>query len=323
MTEMGASVNGTTNEDRTFYFETVPSNFLERALYLEADRMGNLLGAMSQEKLDNQRDVVKNERRQGVDNQPYGTASEKIEEIMYPGTHPYHWDTIGSMEDLSAASMDDVKGFFRTYYVPNNAVLVLSGSFDEKQAKTWIEKYFGPIAQGGNVVRPNPAQPKLTGEVRKTFEDAVPLPRLYMVWHSVAANTADEAALDMLGSILSSGRGSRLQSNLVYGKGELAQNINARNGSNEIAGLFQVTATAKRPDQSLDEIEKEVNAEIQKIQATPPTCGGDVAGIEQYRGPNDLSSANGCRQRKCAEQFRRASKASRICFRTNLTSTTK
>jgi len=234
--------------------------------------MGNLLGAMSQEKLDNQRDVVKNERRQGVDNQPYGTASEKIEEIMYPGAHPYHWDTIGSMEDLSAASMDDVKGFFQTYYVPNNAVLVLSGSFDEKQAKTWIEKYFGPIAQGGNVVRPNPAQPKLTGEVRKTFEDAVPLPRLYMVWHSVAANTADEAALDMLGSILSSGRGSRLQSNLVYGKGELAQNINARNGSNEIAGVFQVTATAKRPDQSLDEIEKEVNAEIQKIQAAPPTA---------------------------------------------------
>jgi zinc protease len=272
MTEMGANVNGTTNEDRTFYFETVPSNFLERALYLEADRMGNLLGAMSQEKLDNQRDVVKNERRQGVDNQPYGTASEKIEDIMYPAAHPYHWDTIGSMEDLSAASMDDVTGFFKSYYVPNNAVLVISGSYNEAQAKTWIEKYFGPIAKGADVTRPNPTQPKLDREIRKTVEDTVPLPRLYMVWHSVARYTADEPALDMLGSILSSGRGSRLQSNLVYGKADLAQNINARNGSNEIAGLFQITATGKRPDQNLEAIEKEINAEIQRIQTAPPTA---------------------------------------------------
>ncbi|MFM9905868.1 MAG: M16 family metallopeptidase [Pyrinomonadaceae bacterium] len=284
MTEMGANVNGTTNEDRTFYFETVPSNFLERSLYLEADRMGNLLGAMSQEKLDNQRDVVKNERRQSYDNQPYGTSSEKIGEIMYPASHPYHWDTIGSMEDLSAASMDDVKNFFRTYYVPNNAVLVLAGSFDEKQAKGWIEKYFGPIAQGGAVARPTPAQPNLTGEIRKTVEDTVPLPRLYMVWHSVAANAVDEPALDMLASILSSGRGSRLQSNLVYGKSELAQNIFARNGTNELAGLFQVVATAKRPDQSLDTIEKEINAEIQKIQSTPPTAG------EMSRALNSIES---------------------------------
>ena len=153
ITEMGATVNGTTDEDRTWYFETVPSNFLERSLFLEADRMGNLLDAMTQEKLDNQRDVVKNERRSGVDNQPYGTSFEKIGDIMYPATHPYHWSTIGSMEDLSAASMDDVKGFFRTYYVPNNAVLVLAGSFDEKQAKGWIEKYFGPITKGNTTIK--------------------------------------------------------------------------------------------------------------------------------------------------------------------------
>ena len=127
--DMGGNVNGTTNEDRTYYYEVVPSNFLERTLYLEADRMGGLLDAMTQEKLDNQRDVVKNERRLRVDNQPYGTSSERIGEIMYPEGHPYHWSVIGSMADLSAASLDDVKGFFRQYYTPNNAVLVLSGDF--------------------------------------------------------------------------------------------------------------------------------------------------------------------------------------------------
>src|SRR5688572_21888991 len=137
--EAGGSVNGTTNVDRTWYYETVPSNFLELAIMLEADRLGGLLEAMTQEKLDNQRDVVKNERRQRVDNQPYGTAFEKIGEIMYPKGHPYNWTTIGSLEDLQAATMDDVKAFFRQYYTPNNTILVLSGDFDEKQARTWIE----------------------------------------------------------------------------------------------------------------------------------------------------------------------------------------
>jgi zinc protease len=269
--EAGATLNGTTDEDRTYYFETVPSNFLERALYMEADRMGGLLDAMSQEKLDNQRDVVKNERRQRVDNQPYGTASEKIAEIMYPENHPYHWTTIGSMEDLTAASMDDVKAFFRQYYVPENAVLVLSGDFDVKQAKGWVEKYFGPIAKGTSPIkRPDPAQPAMSGEIRKTYEDAVPLPRLYMVWHSSPQFSADEAPLDMLSSILSSGRGSRLQSNLVYGK-ELAQAAFANNSTSEIAGVFQVVATAAR-GKSIDDIEKEINLELERIKKDPPTA---------------------------------------------------
>ena len=269
MDELGANVNGTTNEDRTYYYETVPSNFLERALYLEADRMGGLLAAMTQEKLDNQRDVVKNERRQRIDNVPYGTASERIGEIMYPEEHPYHHSVIGSMADLSAASLDDVKGFFRQYYVPNNATLVVSGDYDEKQAKEWVEKYFGSIAKGADIVRPNQPEPKLNGEIRKTYEEVVPLPRLTMVWHSVPQYAPDEAALDMLGSILSSGRGSRLQNDLVYGK-ELAQIVAAYNGTNEIAGLFQITALAK-PGKSLDEIEKEINSEIERIKQTPPT----------------------------------------------------
>src|SRR6476619_5850676 len=135
--ELGGNVNGTTNEDRTYYYEAIPSNFLERTLYMEADRMGNLLDAMSQEKLDNQREVVKNERRFRVDNVPYGQSEERTIEVMYPEGHPYHHSVIGSMSDLSAASIDDVKSFFRQYYVPNNAVLVLSGDFDEKQATAW------------------------------------------------------------------------------------------------------------------------------------------------------------------------------------------
>ncbi len=267
--ELGGNVNGTTDEDRTYYYEVVPSNFLERALYMEADRMGGLLDAISQEKLDNQRDVVKNERSFRVDNQPYGTAGEKIGEIMYPAGHPYHWSVIGSIADLSAASLDDVKGFFRQYYAPNNAILVLAGDYDEKQAKQWVEKYFGPIAKGADITRPNPAQPKLTGEIRKTYEETVPLPRLSLVWHSVPQYSADEAALDILGSVLSGGRGSRLQSNLVYGK-EIAQTIGAGNSTSEIAGLFQITALAK-PTKSLDEIEKEVNVEIERLKKEAPT----------------------------------------------------
>lgn len=282
MEDVGAQVNGTTNEDRTYYYEVVPSNFLERTLYLEADRMGNLLDAMSQEKLDNQRDVVKNERRQRVDNQPYGTAGERIGEIMYPAGHPYHWPVIGSMADLSAASMADVEGFFRQYYAPNNAVLVLAGSFDEKQAKKWIEQYFGPIKKGAAITRPSAAQPKLDKEVRLTIEDNVPLPRLMLVWHSVPQNTPDEAALTFLGNILSSGRGSRLQSSLVYGK-ELAQNIFAFNNTSEIGGLFRIDALAK-PGRSLDEIEKEINDQIAKIKAQPPTAD------EMTRALNSIES---------------------------------
>ena len=267
--DMGGDVNGTTDEDRTYYYEVVPSNFLERSLYLEADRMGGLLDAMTQEKLDNQRDVVKNERRLRYDNQPYGTMPERIGEIMYPEGHPYHHSVIGSMADLSAASLEDVKSFFRSYYVPNNAVLVLSGDYDEKQARAWIEKYFGSIAKGADITRPKNAQPKLSGEIRKTYEDAVPFPRVSMVWQSVSQYSNDEAALDTLASILSSGRGSRLQSNLNYGK-ELVSQISAANGTSEIGGLFQISATA-RPGKSLEEIEKEINLEIERIKKEPPT----------------------------------------------------
>lgn len=268
--EAGATINGTTNQDRTWYFQTVPSNFLELALFMEADRLGNLLPAMTQEKLDNQRDVVKNERRQRVDNQPYGTAFERIGELMYPKPHPYNWSTIGSLEDLQAASMDDVQSFFRQYYVPNNAILVISGDFEDRQARALVEKHFGPIPAGGKIERPNPAQPKLEKEIRTTVEDSVPLARRYFVWHGVRAYSPDEPALDVLSNILSSGRTSRLQSNLLYGK-ELVQQVFANSGTNEIAGLFQIQATA-RPGKSLDDIEKEIDAEIERIKNEAPSA---------------------------------------------------
>ncbi len=268
--EAGATINGSTNVDRTNYFEVVPSNFLELALFMEADRLGGLLDAMTQEKLDNQRDVVKNERRQNYDNQPYGTAFEKISELIYPKDHPYNWTTIGSLTDLSNASQDDVKSFFRQYYVPNNTSLVIAGDFDPKQAKTWVEKYFGIIPTGAEIKRPNPPTPKIEGEMRKSFEDSVQLPRLYMVWHTVPDNTPDEAALDMLQFVLSSGRGSRLQTNLVYDK-QLSQDASASHFGREIAGNFLIASTA-RPGKSLDEIEKEINLEIERIKKEPPTA---------------------------------------------------
>ncbi len=278
--EAGANINGSTTSDRTNYYEVVPSNFLELALYMEADRMGGLLEAMTVEKLNNQRDVVKNERRFRVDNQPYGTAGERIGEIMFPAGHPYHWSVIGSMEDLSAASLDDVKGFFRQYYVPNNASLVIAGDFDPKQAKAWTEKYFGSIARGADITRPNPAMPKLDKETRVSVEDPLaPLPRLSLVWHSVRQGDKDEAALDMLGSILSAGRGSRLQSNLVYNK-ELVQSIGAGNGTREVAGTFQVTALA-RPGKTLDEIEKEINVELERVKQAPPTADEMMRALNQ------------------------------------------
>ncbi len=282
--EAGANLNGSTNPDRTNYYEVVPSNFLELALFMEADRMGGLLEAMTQEKLDNQRAVVQNERRQRYDNQPYGTAFEKIAEIMYPADHPYHWTTIGSLADLNAASMDDVKGFFRQYYVPNNASLVIAGDFDPKQAKAWVEKYFGPIATGSAITRPNPKTPVLSGEIRKTYEDDVRLPRLYMAWHTSAAGSKDEPALDILGAILSSGRGSRLQKKMVYDQ-QSVQSIFATNQTREIGGSFLVVATARPGGKTLEEIEKDVNAELEMIKTAPPTQE------EINRAVNDIESS--------------------------------
>ena len=268
--EAGGRVNATTDEDRTYYYDIMPSNFLELALYMEGDRLSGLLEAMTQEKLDNQRDVVKNEKRERLDNVPYNSVFERSQDLMYPKGHPYNWLAIGSMEDLSAASLDDVKTFFRQYYVPNNTILVLSGDFDEAQARGWIEKYFGGLKRGAEIKRPNPTMPKLNGEVRKTYEEAVPLPRLYIYWHSSPRFSTDEAAMDILSRILGNGRTSRLQSNLVFGK-EIAQTAFSGNNTLEYGGIFQLQITA-RPGKTLDELEKEANTEIERLKNEPPTA---------------------------------------------------
>ncbi|MBC7931342.1 MAG: insulinase family protein, partial [Rubrivivax sp.] len=267
--EIGGAINGSTTSDRTNYWELVPSNFLETALFMEAGRMKNLLEAMTMTKLDNQRDVVKNEKRQRIDNQPYGQAFYKIGQTMYPKDHPYNWPVIGWMEDLSAASLDDVKSFFSTYYVPNNASLVLSGDFDPKEARALIEKYFGPVQKGADVARPKPAMPALDREIREQIDDRVQLPRVYMSWHSVPQYSKDEAALDTLAAILGGGKSSRLYKTLLYDK-QIVQNASSFNGTSEIAGLFQVVATAK-PGKTLAEIEQAIDAEVARLKDAPPT----------------------------------------------------
>jgi zinc protease len=259
--EIGANVNGTTSEDRTNYYEVLPSPYLELGLYLEADRMGHLLEALTEEKLDNQRDVVKNERRQSYDNQPYGTAQEKIRAALFPPHHPYHSPVIGSMEDLSAATLEDVRGFFRTYYVPNNACLVVSGDFPPGQAHTWIEKYFGSIPAGDPLARVQGGPLRSEVTQRLLHEENVQLPRIYLAWPSAAMNTREDALLDILTTILSVGKSSRLYRSLVYEK-QIAQSVIAYQDGSEMAGMLGIEVTA-RPEVSLGQIEDLVRAEIE------------------------------------------------------------
>ena len=267
--QAGGNLNGSTNPDRTNYWQVVPSNFLELALFMEADRMGGLLEAMTEEKLANQRDVVKNEKRQNYDNRPYGLVGAKISETLYPPDHPYHWLTIGSLDDLTAATMEDVKGFFRRYYHPGNASLSIAGDFDPATARRLVEKHFGPIAAGPKVAKVNVKQPALDSEQRVQMTDRVSLSRVYLTWHAVPAYHPDEAALDAAASILGGGKSSRLYKVLVYER-QIAQDVNASNPSGELAGRFQVTSTAK-PGTSLADIEQVIDAEVAKLQAAPPS----------------------------------------------------
>ncbi|HEX8142809.1 MAG TPA: insulinase family protein [Pyrinomonadaceae bacterium] len=269
--EAGGTLNGSTNSDRTNYWEVVPSNFLELALWLESDRMGYLLDALTEEKLTNQRDVVKNEKRQNYDNRPYGLVSEEIAARMYPSSHPYRWLTIGSMEDLDAASLTDVSDFFRRFYTPNNASLVIAGDFDAVEARRLVEKYFGPIARGPAVEPVVAPAPSLDGEVRVTMEDRVSLPRIYISWHGVPAWAPDDSELDTLSTVLAGGKGSRLYKALVYEQ-QIAQDVTAFNNSREIAGQFQIVVTAK-PGKSMEELERAIDDQLERIKTdAPPTA---------------------------------------------------
>ena len=268
---VGGDNNGTTDNDRTLYYETVPANYLETALWLEADRMGFLLDSLDVAKLNAQRDIVKNERRQGVDNQPYGRVDEIIAEAMYPKGHPYSWDVIGSMEDLSAASEEDVKNFFRLYYAPNNAILTLVGDFDIAQAKAWITKYFGGIPRGKPISRPKVAAATHGAEKRLLYEDALaPLPRLYLRWPTVGAHHEDQYALNVLGPVLAGARTARLTKALVYDKQAAAQ-IGAFQNTVEDVGEFSVTVTP-RPNATLTSLESEIDAIIERLKSEGPTA---------------------------------------------------
>jgi len=260
--KIGGQVNGSTNKDRTNYWENVPSDQLEVALFLEADRMGNLLPAMTQEKLDNQRDVVKNEKRQS-ENRPYAKSRQILMEMMYPEGHPYRWSVIGSMDDLSAASKEDVGEFFKLYYAPNNASLCVAGDFDPDRAKEWITRYFGPIEPGRPVDRLSDWIPVLDGPRRAVAEDAVELPRLYMHWHSPGWYKAGDAEFDLLASILSAGKNSRLYKSLVYEQ-QIAQDVRAGQASRELGGIFSIRATVA-PGHTLDEVEGAIDQEIQLL----------------------------------------------------------
>jgi zinc protease len=266
---VGGSNNGTTSNDRTTYYETVPMNYLESSLWIEADRMGFLLDSLDLAKLNAQRDIVKNERRQGVDNQPYGRAFEILAQATYPKSHPYSWSVIGSMDDLSAATEEDVKSFFRLYYAPNNAYVAIVGDFDPAQVKTWVQKYFGDISRGKPITRPTVAPVTLDAERRLVYEDRVQLPRLYIQWPTVGEKHDDRFALDVLAAILSGPRTARLTKALVYDK-QSAASVSAFQGTNEDVGDFQITVTP-RPGNTLTDLEQAVDALIEKIKMDGPT----------------------------------------------------
>ena len=269
--KLGAEDNATTDTDRTDYFETVPSNVLELALWLESDRMGFLLPAMTQEKLDNEREVVKNERRQTVDNVPYGQAEQVLLEALYPAGHPYHHSVIGSMADLSAARLADVAAFFRTHYVPNNALLCIAGDFEPAQARQWIDKYFGPLPRGPVIAPIKPSVPRLTAAKHIQLTDAVSLPRAQLFWPTVAANHPDEPALDVLAAVLGGlAKENRLFRALMYDR-QLAAQVGASHPTRLLSGTFEVELYA-RPGQKLDELVKIADAEIQRLKEEGPTA---------------------------------------------------
>lgn len=270
MEEVGATdLNGTTSEDRTNYFENVPTQTLDFALWMESDRMGHLLGAIDQHTLDLQRGVVQNEKRQG-ENQPYGVTEQLIVDSTYPKGHPYSWTVIGSMEDLNAASLEDVKEWFRTYYGPSNVTLTLAGDIDVKTAREKVERYFGDIPPGPPVAHQEVWIAKRTGSQRQRVEDRVPQGRVYMVWNVPQFGSADGSYLDLVSDVLSVGKSSRLYKRLVYDD-QIATSVNAGVDLREIGGQFQIVATAKAGG-DLGAISKAIHEELDRFLKEGPTA---------------------------------------------------
>ena len=266
----GGDNNGSTENDRTNYYINVPSNALELALFLESDRMAYLLDTMSPQVVDAQRDVVKNERRQSYENRPYGMAEETLGEMLFPEGHPYHWPVIGYMADLTAASYDDVVQFFKKYYTPSNASLVVAGDIDSAKTKQLVEKWFSDVKAAPP---PEPlANPgaALTGVTKKTISDRVQLPRLYLAWITPAHFAPGDAALDLVADTLAGGKNSRLYKRLVYDM-QIAQDVSAFQQSQALASVFQITVTP-RPGHTIDELRKVVDEEVAKLQTAEPTA---------------------------------------------------
>jgi zinc protease len=268
----GGTLNGSTWLDRTNYFETVPSNHLELALWLEANRMGYLLPAMTQQKLDTQREVVKNERRWSVDNQPYGTWWERLPALCFPPEHPFHHSLIGSTQDLDAASLEDVSGFFQTYYTPDNAVLTIAGDFDGAEARTWVNRHFGPIPRGGG----KPAMPKADMPAkfgswrRETAEDNVSSPRLFLAFLSPVFGSAEYYAASVCGAVLGMKKGSRLYRSLVRDSQLAAEAKSFTFDLTKGSDLLVLDVTA-HPGVAAAELENAVAKEVDALLDKPVT----------------------------------------------------
>jgi zinc protease len=267
---VGGDNNGSTQEDRTNYWENVPANAVELPLFLESDRMGFLLDAMSPAKVDGQRDVVKNERRQSYENRPYGKVFDVLPGALFPKGHPYSWPVIGSMADLSAASYQDVVDFFKKWYGPANASLVIAGDVSTKDARAEVQKWFGDIPKSEPVEPLAPEPVLLKGEKRIVLEDRVQLPRLYLAWVTPPAFAPGDAALDAVAAILADGKNSRLYRRLVY-ELQVAQDVNAFQGSNALASTFLVIVTA-RAGHTLEEIRKLVDEQVTRLRSEAPTA---------------------------------------------------
>jgi zinc protease len=266
--QAGAQLNGSTNTDRTNYWEVVPTSAVDRALWMESDRMGYLLPALTPERFETQRDVVLNERRQNYENRPYGMAIMALTSALYPPDHPYSWMTIGSADDIRAMQLEDVQAFFRTYYHPANASLVLAGDITTSRAFELAEQYFGDLKPG---TRPSPvvAHAALTREQRLVLEDRVELPRIYIAWLSPAMFADDDAELDLAADLLANGKTSRLYRTLVYER-RIALDVSAHQHSRELGSFFLLAATAA-PGQSLADLSAEIDAELGRVAAGGPT----------------------------------------------------
>jgi len=265
-----SDLNGTTDFDRTNYFETLPSNQLELALWLESDRMGYLPDKLDQASLTNQQDVVRNERRQSIENSPYGIVEEGVYHLLFPKSHPYHADVMGSHADIQAAKLEDVRNFFKLYYAPNNASLASVGDFDPAQAKQFVEKYFGPLKRGAPVPKIVAVTPAITSERRAVIHDQVELPRVYMAWLTPSIFKPGDAAADLASEILGGGKSSRLYKKLVYEK-QIALDVSASQQSLILGSVFEIVVTA-RPGHTADEMEKAVDAELAAFRKSGPTA---------------------------------------------------